>query len=122
MNKIFISGMEFFAFHGHYPEEKQAGNKFLVDLILYADTSKSEKSDDLDDALNYQVAYAIVTDILNNTNSNLLEKIADNVLTSIFAEFEELQKATIVIKKINPPMGGQIENVGVEISRTRELL
>jgi len=119
MNKIFISGMEFFAFHGHYPEEKQAGNKFLVDLIMYADTSKSEKSDDLNDALNYQVAYAIITDILNNTKSNLLEKIADNVLTAIFAEFPELQKATVTIKKMNPPMGGQIDHVGVEISRQK---
>lgn len=119
MNKIIISGMEFFAFHGHYPEEKLAGNKFLVDLVMFTDTSKAEKTDELDDALNYQVAYAIVSDILTNTKSNLLEKIADNVLTAIFDEFPELQKATITIKKINPPMGGQIDHVGVEISRTK---
>ena len=119
MNKIVISGMEFFAFHGHYPEEKLVGNKFLVDLTMYVDTSKAEKSDDLDDALNYQIAYAIVQDVLRNTESNLLENIANNVLNQLFSEFLELQKTTIFIKKVNPPMGGQIEYVGVEISREK---
>ncbi len=111
--------MEFFAFHGHYPQEKTSGNKFLVDLTLYANTSKAELSDDLSDAINYQVAYAIIRDVFKNTKSNLLEKIASDVLTDIFNEFSELQEAKIKIKKINPPMGGQIGAVGVEISRKR---
>jgi dihydroneopterin aldolase len=119
MNEIFISDMEFFAFHGHYPEEKTAGNKFLVDLTMFADTRKAELSDDLDDAINYQVAYALIRDIFRNTRSNLLEKIASDILDEIFIEFNSLKKATIKIKKINPPMGGQIGAVGVEITRDR---
>ncbi len=109
--------MEFFAFHGHYPEEKTAGNRFLVDLTLFADTSKAELSDDLEDAINYQIAYALIRDIFRNTKSNLLEKIASDILDHLFDEFYGLTKATIKIKKINPPMGGQIGAVGVEISR-----
>ncbi len=117
MGKIFISDMEFFAFHGHYPEEKLAGNKFIVDLTLWADTEKAQKSDQLEDALNYQVAYAIVKEVVTGTKSNLLENIAENILNAIFAEFPQLQKAIVNIKKITPPMGGQIGAVGVEISR-----
>ncbi len=120
MSKIFISNMEFFAFHGHYPEEKVAGNKFMVDLTMDADTTKAEISDQLEDAVNYQIAYAIINDVLKNTKYNLLEKIASDILDQIFIEFKELNKATITIKKINPPMGGQIGAVGVEISKERE--
>ncbi len=119
MNKIFISDMEFFAFHGHYDEEKLAGNKFCIDLTMWADTEKAQKSDNLDDALNYQVAYAIVKDVITGTKSNLLENIAENVLNAIFKEFDGLKKAKIKIRKINPPMGGQIGAVGVEITRLR---
>ena len=111
--------MEFFAFHGHYPEEKTAGNKFLVDLTMYADTRPAEISDNLDDAINYQVAYSIIRDIFKNTKSNLLEKIASDILDVLFVEFSELIKASVKIKKINPPMGGQIGAVGVEICRER---
>lgn len=112
--------MEFFAFHGHYDEEKLAGNKFLLDLVMWTDTKRAEKSDNLSDALNYQVAYAIVKEILLNTKSNLIENIAGNILDSIFEEFDMLKKAKVYIKKINPPMGGQIASVGIEIKRKRK--
>lgn len=119
MNKILISGMEFFAFHGHYHEEKIAGNKFLINLTLWSDTSKAEKTDNLNDALNYQIAYALIKDVLTTTKSNLLENIAANVLKSLFNEFSQLPKAKIEIKKISPPMGGQISSVGVIIKGKR---
>jgi dihydroneopterin aldolase len=73
----------------------------------------------LDDAINYQVAYALIRDVFKNTKSNLLEKIASDILDILFVEFSELQKASVIIKKINPPMGGQIGAVGVEIYRER---
>lgn len=111
--------MEFFAFHGHYSEEKIAGNKFIVNLSLWCDTSIAEKTDNLDDALNYQIAYALVKQIITTTKSNLLENIAANVLKALFNEFEQLPKAKIEIKKISPPMGGQIAAVGVEIKGKR---
>lgn len=119
MNKIFINGMEFFAFHGHYDEEKVAGNKFLVDLTLWSDTSLAEKTDNLDDALNYQIAYALVKEVITNTKSNLLENIAANILKKLFQEFKQLPKAEIIIKKVSPPMGGQIAAVGVKIKGKR---
>ncbi len=119
MSKIFISDMEFFAFHGHYPEEKTAGNKFLVNLTMYANTRKAELSDDLDDALNYQIAYALIRDVFKNTQSNLLEKIASDILDELFREFTTLNEAKVKIKKLNPPMGGQIGAVGVEILRKK---
>ena len=112
--------MEFFAYHGHYDEEKVAGNKFSIDLTMYVDTEKAEKTDNLDDALNYQVAYAIVKDIMMKTRSNLIENIAHNILTALFDEFGELRKAKIYIKKINPPMGGEIGSVGLIIKRRKK--
>ena len=119
LGQIFIEDLEFFAFHGHYDEEKFAGNRFVVSIYLWTDTSKAEKSDNLDDALNYQVVYAIISDIMRNTKSNLVENLASNILDAIFQRFPQLQKAKIRIAKINPPMGGKIGKVGVEIERQR---
>ena len=121
-NTIYIEDMEFFAFHGHYDEEKFAGNRFLVSISLSTDTSKAEKSDNLKDALNYQVAYAIISDIMKNTKSNLLEHLASEILDSLFSRFPKLLKAKIRIDKLNPPMGGKIGKVGVEIKRKRPKL
>ena len=120
LGQIFIEDMEFFAFHGHYDGEKFAGNRFVVSIYLWTDTSKAEKSDNLDDALNYQVVYAIISDIMKNTKSNLVENLASNILDAIFQRFPKLQKARIRITKLNPPMGGKIGKVGVEIEKHRQ--
>lgn len=119
LGEIFIEDMEFFAFHGHYDEEKFAGNRFSVSIYLYTDTNKAEKSDNLDDALNYQIVYAIIRNIMTNTKSNLVENLASNILDALFARFPQLQEAKIRIAKLNPPMGGEIGKVGVTIKRKR---
>ncbi|HNY43130.1 MAG: dihydroneopterin aldolase [Bacteroidota bacterium] len=113
MNKILITGMEFFAFHGHYEEEKLAGNKFVVDLTLWYNTRKAEQSDNLEDALNYQSVYISVKEVISNTKVNLLEHLAAKILDTLFSEFDNLRKAEVYLKKVNPPMGGQIKDVGV---------
>lgn len=117
MNKIIIEGMEFFAFHGHYEEEKLVGNKFIVNLKLWYNTSKAEKSDKLEDAINYQLAYIIVKKVISENKVNLLEHLASLILDALFAEFNNLPKAEVYIKKLSPPMGGQIANVGVKVKR-----
>ena len=43
MERIEIEGMKFYAFHGHYPVEKEVGNEFLVDLIINTDGKKRVK-------------------------------------------------------------------------------
>jgi dihydroneopterin aldolase len=60
MGVIEIEGMEFYAYHGHFAVEQIVGNRFIVDLALNTDCSKAAKSDDLENALNYQNAYLIV--------------------------------------------------------------
>ena len=40
MEKIIIKNLEIFAYHGVNPEEKQNGQRFLLDLTLWADLSQ----------------------------------------------------------------------------------
>ncbi len=47
MSTIALEGMEFFAYHGCFEEEKIIGTRFIVDLYIDADTSEAEKTDDL---------------------------------------------------------------------------
>jgi dihydroneopterin aldolase len=116
MGIIEIEGMEFYAYHGHFAEEQVVGNRFIVDLTLFTDCGKAAVSDDLKDALNYQVAYLIVKDEMANS-SRLLEHVAKRILDRLYREFESLEKAKVKISKMNPPMGGQIEKVSVTLEK-----
>ncbi len=117
MGKIIIEEMEFYAFHGHYREEQIVGNRFLVDLELETDMEKPADSDQLDDAVNYQLAYQLIKKEMRRKKSNLLENIGKRILDSIYAEMDGIEKATIRIRKMHPPMGGPIRSVGVTMSR-----
>jgi dihydroneopterin aldolase len=117
MGKIVIEEMEFYAFHGHYQEEQIVGNRFLVDLEMDTDLSLPAASDNLGDAVNYQKAYQIIKDEMHRTKSNLLENIGKRILDALYAEMSGIRKATIRIRKLNPPMGGPIKSVGIKMSR-----
>ncbi|MFP4488141.1 MAG: dihydroneopterin aldolase [Bacteroidales bacterium] len=116
MASIEIENMEFYAFHGHFKEEQIVGNKFLIDLSIEADLDKASRTDKLEDTVDYQVAFRIVKQEMEK-KSNLLENIAGRILDSIYARVDGVQKATVRIRKMNPPMGGHINSVAVVMSR-----
>jgi 7,8-dihydroneopterin aldolase/epimerase/oxygenase len=113
---IEIEEMEFYAYHGHYEEERVVGNRFLLDLRIEADCDKAANSDRIKDAMNYQVAYKIIREQMLK-KSHLLENIAKRILDALYENLEGIQKATIRVRKMNPPMGGQIKSVSVTMSR-----
>ncbi|MFO7755421.1 MAG: dihydroneopterin aldolase [Bacteroidales bacterium] len=116
MATIEIENMEFYAFHGHFKEEQIVGNKFLIDLSIEADLDKASRTDKLEDTVDYQVAFRIVKQEMEK-KSNLLENIAGRILDSIYTRVDGVQKATVRIRKMNPPMGGHINSVAVVMSR-----
>ena len=116
MGLIQIEGMEFYSFHGHYQEERIVGNKFLVDLTIETEMTIPADSDNLKDAVNYQHAYQIIKQEMEK-KSHLLENIAGRILNALYSEMQGIQKATVKVSKLNPPMGGKISAVSVVLSR-----
>jgi 7,8-dihydroneopterin aldolase/epimerase/oxygenase len=116
MGLIQIENMEFYSFHGHFKEERIVGNKFIVDLTIETDMKVPRESDNLKDAVNYQRVYEIVKSQMD-MKSYLLEHIAGRIIDSIYAEMEGIEKVTVKVSKMNPPMGGKIGSVSVVMSR-----
>ena len=116
MGYIEIEGMEFYAYHGHYKEEQIVGNRFLINLKIETDCSKAAESDNIKDAVNYQTAYKIIKAEMKK-KSNLLENIAGRILDSLYENMENVKLITIKVSKMNPPMGGKINNVSVTMTK-----
>ncbi|NNC33580.1 MAG: dihydroneopterin aldolase, partial [Croceitalea sp.] len=45
--------------------------------------------------------------------SKLLESVSKRILNRIFSEMPIVEKATVSVSKINPPIGGDVESVSV---------
>lgn len=118
MGLIEIEGMEFYAYHGCFSEEQIVGNQFLVDLKMEADCSKPEVTDNINDAVNYQIAYEAIKNEMDK-KSHLLENIAHRILKSLFKQLDGIDVATVKVAKVNPPLGGKIQHVSVTLTKSR---
>lgn len=110
MGKIVLEGMEFFAYHGCFHEERIIGNRFVVEVWLEADTSRAELSDLLEDTINYQSVYRIVSHEMEQ-KSRLLEHVARRILDSVKNNFPGITSVQVRISKVNPPLGGKVKQV-----------
>ncbi|MBR0328475.1 MAG: dihydroneopterin aldolase, partial [Selenomonadaceae bacterium] len=52
MDRITLTGMEFFGYHGVLPEENKLGQRFVVDLVLELDLHQAGLNDDLNATIN----------------------------------------------------------------------
>lgn len=115
MSVISIEGMEFFAYHGCFKEEQVIGTKFSIDLFMEVDTSVAEQTDHLKDTVNYQSVFQLVKKEMV-TPSKLLEHVGRRILDKIQQEFTTVSHARIKIRKLNPPLGGKMDFVSLELS------
>ena len=106
--------MEFYAYHGCFEEERKIGTWFNVDLSMEVDTSKAELSDNLEETVNYQEVYAVVKREMM-ISSNLLENVARRIINAVKKEFPAVSYAWVKVKKMNPPLGGKMESVSIEV-------
>jgi dihydroneopterin aldolase len=118
MSLIRIENMNFYAFHGCFDEEQKIGTHFRVDLAMQVNTFKAQKSDNLEDTVNYLSVYREVKRQMM-TSSHLLEHVADRIGEAILRNFMQVEQLSVKVTKLNPPLGGQMEGVSVEIEKTR---
>jgi dihydroneopterin aldolase len=115
MQKLTLNNMEFHAFHGCLPHEKQIGNTYEVSVAMYLDTECAGLSDNLADTVNYQTVYNIVKCEME-ISSNLIENVVWRIGKSLKREFQSVHKWEISLLKHNPPLGGKVQNAKIEIS------
>jgi 7,8-dihydroneopterin aldolase/epimerase/oxygenase len=114
MGKIILEEMEFFAYHGCFQEEQVIGNRFVVSLEFETNTAAAEQSDQLHDTVNYQKVYNLVRAEME-AKSYLLEHLTRRIVDSIKGHFREISWLRVKVSKMNPPMGGKMRCVSLEL-------
>ena len=57
MDRIELSGMEFFGYHGCCAEERRQGQRFVVDAVLHADLQEAGRTDRLEASVDYATVF-----------------------------------------------------------------
>jgi dihydroneopterin aldolase len=119
MGKIKINNIRLFANHGCLEEEGKIGSAYTVDVIIKANLRKSAKSDKLSDTVDYVHINKIVKEEMA-IRSALLEHVADRILTRMLSEIPLITKGTVKVAKINPPIGGNVADVCIILSKKQK--
>lgn len=118
MGIIKITNIQVYAYHGCLVEEGKIGSDYRVDVAVKANLQPSAASDQLKDTVDYVHVNRIVKEEMA-IRSKLLEHVAKRILDRIFAEISIANEATVNVSKINPPIGGNVEMVTIEMTLTR---
>lgn len=116
--KISLEGLEFHAFHGVYPHERESGNWFEVDISVEADILEGAIQDDLEKTVNYVLLYQYVREEMEKP-SKLLETVAEKIVDRVLRSQPQVGRVEIKISKINPPIGGKCKKASLFLAKTR---
>lgn len=101
------------ALHGYYPEEQLIGCYFVIDVEVKFNANS--ETENLDKTVNYEVLNQIIIDEMAKTQK-LLETVVMNILNAVRSNYPFLISGTVGIKKLNPPMQGEIGHSYVALS------
>jgi dihydroneopterin aldolase len=113
MAYILLDELEFYAYHGHFKEEQQVGNKFLMSILINTDIKKAAETDNLSNAVDYVSIYKIAQDEMQKP-SKLLETVVMRIVNRLFETFPTIDYVDITLSKVNPPLGGKAKTVSVK--------
>lgn len=116
--RVALEGLEFHAFHGVYPHERESGNFFEVDIAVETDFTRAAENDDLAGTVNYEILFRIVREEMDQP-SRLLETVAGKIVNRVLGDLPAVLTVDIRISKLNPPIGGKCRRSTVSISARR---
>jgi 7,8-dihydroneopterin aldolase/epimerase/oxygenase len=114
MNKVSVKGIQCYSYHGCLEEEAKIGNEYIVDIELITDFKQSAMEDDLSKTIDYVIVNRIVEEEMS-IRSKLIETVGYRILSRLKRESFELLHTTIEIKKINPPINGNVDYVSITV-------
>ncbi|MNI44134.1 Bifunctional folate synthesis protein [compost metagenome] len=110
---VALKDVKCFALHGYYPEEQLTGNHFIIDLTT--EFTPVGFDDELVQTVNYEDLNSIIRAEMKNTQK-LLETVLNNIISKVIEIYPFVEKIEVSMKKLNPPMPGQIGHSFVKLS------
>ena len=105
-----LKNLIFWGRHGHFPFERESGNRFEVDLDLQVDLSPAIASDNLADTADLARAYEIAQRLVEGEPCELIETLAGRIAAELLT-LPRVQSATVRLRKMSPPLPGAVQGI-----------
>lgn len=120
LDRIALEGLRAFGRHGVLPKERQDGQEFVVDAVLWLDLGPAAATDDLSATVSYAAVAERLTEIVSGEPVNLIETLADRLAEACLHDARVTQ-AEVTVHKPNAPIPVPFTDVAVTIRRSRSV-
>ncbi|WP_028473974.1 dihydroneopterin aldolase [Nocardioides alkalitolerans] len=118
LDQLAVSGIECFAHHGVFADERREGQRFVVDLVLGVATRPAAASDDLHDTVDYGSLTMAVKTAVESDPVDLIEVVAQRI-ADVCLLVGRVEWARVTLHKPDAPIPAAFADVALTIERKR---
>ena len=112
-HSISVEDIKLYAHHGCLKEEEKIGGHYSVDVFIETDFTDAATKDELNNTVDYVQVNRIVKDEMA-IRSKLIESVGQRIIERLKEAFGK-SEFKVVIKKLNPPINGDVALVSISI-------
>lgn len=118
-DRIELDGLEAYGYHGVYDFEKEKGQKFIVDLVVWTDFSAAASSDEIGETISYVDLADIAVAVVEGPSLDLIETLAATVADRINA-LPGVLAVEVTVHKPDAPIHHPFTDVRVVARRSHK--
>lgn len=116
-DRITLTGLELYGYHGVFPAEKRDGQRFVVDITVWLDLTAAAASDDLTRTVHYGELAELAAGIVTGPPRDLIETVAAEIADDIMGRYP-VHAAEVTVHKPSAPIPLTFADVAVTIRRS----
>ena len=114
-----VENLKIYAYHGCMKEEKVIGSDYVVNITAVCFVNKEVFRDVINGTVDY-VDLARIAKQEMSIRAKLLEVVVKRIIDRSFEEIKVLNKISVTVSKINPPINADVEAVSVTMAEERK--
>lgn len=119
LDHMFLHGVEVHGHHGVFDFERRVGQRFIIDLDWWLDTSAAASSDELGTTVCYKQMHDCTVAVTTGKPCCLIETLAACLSRTVLARFPAIEVLKVTVHKPEAPVGGVFSDVGITLTRRR---
>ncbi|MET3806195.1 dihydroneopterin aldolase [Nakamurella sp. UYEF19] len=116
-DRITLTGLKIFGYHGVFEHERRDGQDFVVDLTLWLDLTVAARTDNLTTTVHYGELAELAAGIIGGPPRDLIEAVAGEIADKVIATYP-VHAVEVTLHKPSAPIPLDFVDVAVTIRRS----
>ena len=116
-DRITLTGLSVFGHHGVFDFEKEQGQQFVVDIVVWTDLTLAAVSDDVTETVHYGELAEYAAGVVGGPSRDLIETVAAEIADGVMARWPVLA-VEVTVHKPKAPIPLDFADVAVTVRRS----